>query len=121
MTKHTAHQVNRGFPGGSYSKESSFNAGDQGSVSGSGRSSGEANRNPHLSILAWQALVHGVAKESVMTEQITLSFSLLTVNSKDQGLRETFLETLEVCLGLLGHYIFNWWFADLQLSSTGKV
>jgi len=55
-----------------------------------------------------------------MTEQLTLSFSLLTVNSKDQGLRELFLETLEVCLGLLGHYIINWWFADLQLRSTGK-
>ena len=32
-----------GFPGGSDGKESACNAGDQGSVSGSGRSPGEGN------------------------------------------------------------------------------
>ena len=35
-----------GFPGGSGGKESARNAGDQGSVSGSGRSPGEGNGNP---------------------------------------------------------------------------
>ena len=36
----------RGFPGGSNGIESSCNAGDPASVSGSGRSSGEGNGNP---------------------------------------------------------------------------
>ena len=34
------------FPGGSDSKESAYNAGDPGSIPGSGRSSGEGNGNP---------------------------------------------------------------------------
>ena len=65
----------QGFPNGSDSKESSCNAGDLGSVSGLGRSSGEGNGNPlEYSYLenpmgrgAWQARVHGVA-ESDMTK-----------------------------------------------------
>ena len=36
-------------------KESACNAGDPGSIPGSGRSSGEGNSNP-LSILAWRIL-----------------------------------------------------------------
>ena len=59
-----------GFPGGSDGKESACNAGDPGSVAGSGRSPGEGNDNPlqysYLRITmdrgAWQATVHGVAK-----------------------------------------------------------
>ena len=34
------------FPSGSEGKESACNAGDQGSISGSGRSPGEGNSNP---------------------------------------------------------------------------
>ena len=34
-----------GFPGGSAVKASAWNAGDQGSIPGSGRSSGEGNAN----------------------------------------------------------------------------
>ena len=59
-----------GFPGGSDGKESACNAGDPGSVPGSGRSPGE--RNGYLlqySCLensmdrgAWWATIHGVAK-----------------------------------------------------------
>ena len=59
-----------GFPGGSDGKESACNAGDLGSIPGSGRSPGK--RNGYLlqySCLenlmdrgAWQATVHGVAK-----------------------------------------------------------
>ena len=41
------------FPGGSDSKESACNAGDLGSVPGSGRSPGEGNGS-HSSILAWK-------------------------------------------------------------------
>ena len=59
-----------GFPGGSECKESIGNAGDLGSVPGSGRSSGEGNGNPlQYSCLenpmdggAWWATVYGVAE-----------------------------------------------------------
>ena len=58
------------LPGGSGVKGSACNAGDLGSISGSGRSPGEGNGNPlQYSCLenptdrgAWQATVHGVAK-----------------------------------------------------------
>ena len=58
------------FPGGSDGKASACNAGDLGSIPGSGRSPGEGNGNPlQYSLLeypmdggAWQATVHGVAK-----------------------------------------------------------
>ena len=58
------------FTGGSDGKESACNAGDPGSILGSGRSPGEGNGNPfQYSCLvspmdrgAWRATVHGVAK-----------------------------------------------------------
>ena len=67
-----------GFPGGSAGKESAYNAEDPGSIPGWGRSPGEGNGNPLLySCLenpmdrgAWWATVHGVPKDSDMTEQL---------------------------------------------------
>ena len=58
------------FPGSSEVKASAGNAGDLGSIPGSGRSLGEGNGNPiQYSSLenlmdreAWWATVHGVAK-----------------------------------------------------------
>ena len=59
-----------GFLGGSAGKESSCNAGDAGSIPGSGRSSGgglgnslqySCLKNP-MDRGAWRATVHGVAK-----------------------------------------------------------
>ena len=58
------------FAGGSDSKASTYNAGDLGSIPGSGRASGEGNDNPlWYSCLenpkdrgAWQATGHGVTK-----------------------------------------------------------
>ena len=58
-----------GFPGGSVGKASACNAGDLGSIPGSGRSPGEGNGNPlQYSCLensmdggAWWATVHGAA------------------------------------------------------------
>ena len=58
------------FPGGSDSKESICNAGDPGSIHGSGRSPGEGHGNPfQYSCLenpvdsgTWLAIVHGVTK-----------------------------------------------------------
>ena len=59
-----------GFPGGPVVKNLPANAGDVGSVPGSGRSPGEENGNPlQYSCLgnpmdrgAWQATVHGIAR-----------------------------------------------------------
>ena len=42
--------VNRGFPGGSDSKESDCNAEDPGLISGSGRTPGEGNSYPPTSV-----------------------------------------------------------------------
>ena len=62
--------INKGFPGGLDGKESACNAGDLGSIPGSGRSSEEENnfplqysclRNP-MDIGTWRAMVYGVAK-----------------------------------------------------------
>ena len=58
------------LPCSSDGKESACNEGNLGSIPGSGRSSGEVNRNPlQYSCLespvdrgAWQATVHGVTK-----------------------------------------------------------
>ena len=60
----------RDFPGGSDGKACVFNAGDLGSILGSGRSPGEGNGNPlQYSCMenpmdggAWWATVHGVLK-----------------------------------------------------------
>ena len=67
---YSAIKVERGFPGGSDSKESACSAGDQSSVPGWGRFPGERNSNPlqcsclenSMDRRAWWATVHGVAK-----------------------------------------------------------
>ena len=68
----------RGFPGGSESKASACNVGVLDSIPGSGRFHGKRNCNPLWYFFVqnskdrgdWQAIVHGVAKESNMTEQL---------------------------------------------------
>ena len=63
------------FAGGSDGKASAYNAGDLGSIPGSGRSPGEGNGNPLLDSClenamdrgAWRATVHGVT-QTEMTE-----------------------------------------------------
>ena len=69
-SKYYSTTCSMGFPGGSAGKESTCNAGDLGSIPGSGRFPGEGNGNPlQYSCLenpmdggAWWAPVHGVTK-----------------------------------------------------------
>ena len=69
----------RGFPGGSDSKVSAYNAGDLGLIPGPGRSPGEGNGNPlRYSCLenpmgggAWWATVHGVTKNRTRPSDFT--------------------------------------------------
>ena len=73
------------FPGGSDGKVSADNAGDLGSIPGSGRSPGEGNGNPRqYSCLenpmdgeAWQATGHGVAKNRTRLSDFTFTFTML--------------------------------------------
>ena len=76
-------------PGGSDGKASAYNAGDLGSIPGSGRSPGEGNGNPlQYSCLenpmdrgAWQAAVHGVAKSQTRLSDF-IFFSNYITNEK---------------------------------------
>ena len=72
------------FPGGSYGKESSCNAGDPSSITRLGRSPGEENGYPFQYFClensmdrgAWQATVHGIT-ESDTNKRLTLSLHFL--------------------------------------------
>ena len=72
-----------GFPGSSDGKASAYNAGDPGSIPGSGRSPGEGNSNPlQYSCLenpmdwgAWWATVHGVAKSRTQLSDFSLLYN----------------------------------------------
>ena len=66
------------FPGSSVSKESAHNAGDPGSIPGTGRSPGEGNDNPlqysglENSMVrgAWEATVRGVSKSQARLKRL---------------------------------------------------
>ena len=83
----------RGFPGGSDHKESACNAGDPGSISGSGRSLGEGNGNPlQYSCLgnpmdreAWQATAHGVRKNRTQLSDQQCQFQTLCMDKTLQS------------------------------------
>ena len=72
------------FPGGSDGKESACNAGDLGSIFGSGKSPGEGNDNP-LQYLAWRiswtaepgGLLSMGSQRIDTTEQLTLNLNNL--------------------------------------------
>ena len=82
FSSHTV--IFEGFPGGLDGKVSACNAGDPGSIPGSGRSPGEGNGNllqhPFLENPmdggAWQATVHGVAKSRTRLSDFTFTFTL---------------------------------------------
>ena len=75
-----------GFPGGSEVKASACNAGDLGSILGSGRSPGEGNGNPlqyscvenPMDRGAWWATVHGVGKSRTRLRDLTLCIKWIT-------------------------------------------
>ena len=72
-----------GFPGGSEVKASACNAGDLGSIPGSGRFPGEGTSNPlqyfclenPLDGGAWWATVHVVAKSWTQLSDFTFTFT----------------------------------------------
>ena len=74
-----------GFPGGSEAKASTCNAGDLGSITGSGRSPGEGNGNPlQYSCLenpmdrrAWLVTVHGFSKSRTRLSDFTFTCFVL--------------------------------------------
>ena len=78
-----------GFSSDSDGEESVCNAGDLGSIPGSGRSPGEGNGNPlQYSCLEnptdrgiWRATVHGGHKESHTTERLTQMRGIITLPS----------------------------------------
>ena len=89
-------------------KASAYNAGDSGSIPGSGRSPGEGNGNPlQYSCLenpmdrgAWWAAVHGVTKSRTRLSDFTFFLSLMKIMappSKDpmQGLPHSVPPTLQ--------------------------
>ena len=71
-------------------KASAYNAGDPGSIPGSGRSPGEGNGNPlQYSCLenpmdggAWLATVHGVAKSWTRLNDFTITITIGTLHSQ---------------------------------------
>ena len=72
------------FPGSSDGKVSVYNAGDLGSILGSGRSAEEGNGNPlqyyclenPMDRGTWQATVHGVAKSRTRLSDFTFTFNM---------------------------------------------
>ena len=100
-----------GFPRCFSSKESTCQAGDAGSIPGSGRSPGGGNGNRlQYSYLgnpmdrgAWQATVHGVAKELDTTEQLNNN----KITRKEREHPATFLNTLPVKKGPHFHALLD--------------
>ena len=80
----------RASPGGSDGKASACNAGDWGSIPGSGRSPGEGYGNPlQYSYLenfmdegAWWATVHGIAKSWKLLSNFTFTYVCKVLSQK---------------------------------------
>ena len=98
-----------GFPGGSYGKASVCNAGNPGSIPGSGRSPGEGNGNPlQYSCLenpmdrgAWQATVLGVTKSQTRLSNFTLLMTQCTIQNVIFVFRFLKIEVQLICKSVL--------------------
>ena len=102
------------FPAGSEGKESAYNAGDPGSIPGSGRSSGEGNDHPlQYSCLesfmdrgAWWATVHAVAKgRTQLSEYHTCCFASLPAIYKSSVTSQPFQHLLAILVDMLWYLI----------------
>ena len=96
-------QVISYFPCGSDGKASAYNAGDLGSIPGSGRSPGEEMAT-HSSILAWKipwmeetgrAIVHWVTKSWTQLSDFTFTLRSLSINFIFGALKN--VETKQTC------------------------
>ena len=75
-----------GSPGGSVVKNPPANAGDPGSIPGSGRSTGEGNGNPlqypclknPMDRGAWRATVNGLTMSQTRLSNFTFTFSIIS-------------------------------------------
>ena len=89
------------FLGGSEVKASAYNAGDLGSIPGSGRSPGEGIGNPlqysclenPMDVGAWWATVHGVAKSQTRLNDCTSLHSFSSVR--------WYLTVVLICISLI--------------------
>ena len=88
-------RYSKGFPGGSEVKAPACNAGDLGSIPGSGRFPGESGNGNLLQYSwlenamgggAWWATVHGVAESRTRLSDFTFTF--ITLKSKARGSAE---------------------------------
>ena len=87
---HIIYYKAQGLPWWLSSKESACNAGDLGSIPGSGRSHGVGNGNPlqyscqknPMDRGAWQATVHGVTKSQTRLKQLNTQ---MHTHNKAQG------------------------------------
>ena len=96
-----------GFPGGSEVKASAWNAGDQGSIPGSGRSPGEGNGNP----LQLPGESHGRRslvgyslwgqKESDMTERLHFHFLSFQTMLEVMKIMVTSLKRSQACTAIV--------------------
>ena len=93
-------------------KASAYNAGDLGSVPGSGRSPGKGNGNPlQYSCLenpmdggAWWTAIHGITKSRTWLSDFTFTFTLnvCSLRDKDLQLVATITYFLVICTWELG-------------------
>ena len=103
-----------GFPGGSDGKESACNAGEPGSIPGSGRSPEEGHGNPlQYSCLenpmdrgAWRATVQGISKSQTQLKWLTLSHTFTCAYIFFVYFAEGFIESNKY---IWNATLPNWW------------
>ena len=103
------------FPGSSDGKVSAYNAGDLGSIPGSGRSPGEGNGNPlQYSCLenpmdrgAWWATIHGVAKSWTGLSDFCVCMCLCVISTSCVH-TSFFLLFMNMCAYFIHSFFYLW-------------